>query len=262
MNLKWKVHSVNIDLPRLFVLIMVAMLFGCATSRSSAPLRDGITVHTFRRDHVNAHVVARGTSFFMVDAGLEKNAAALADDLRRAGFEPARLQAIVLTHGHADHAGGANFFREHFGTPIIAGEADAPGLAAGTNDRLCPTNRAARRRTEVDQAAHFTPFSADRRVTDALSLEPLVGVPGIIAPLPGHTPGSLVVVLPRAVLVGDLFRGAVIGSSAEVHFYMCDLDDNRRDVRVLLDQLAPTATTFFVGHFGPVSREDVEARFR
>lgn len=275
MNSECKVHAVNIIrrrwLPTLTfqrtgalsrgVLIALALLAGCATSRSIAPLRDGITVHTFRREHVNAHVVARGQSFFMVDAGLEQNAAALAEDLRRAGFEPARLRAIVLTHGHADHAGGANFFRARFGTPIIVGAADAPRLAAGTNDRLCPTNRAARGRLEADQAAHFAPFSADQQVASALPLEPLVGVPGTIIPLPGHTPGSLLVLLPRAALVGDLFRGAVLGSSAEVHFYMCDLDGNRRDVRALLDQLAPAATTFFVGHFGPVSREDVETRF-
>ncbi|HEY6876983.1 MAG TPA: MBL fold metallo-hydrolase [Polyangiales bacterium] len=253
----------NIErIARLAALVALVLLVGCATSRSVTPLTDGITVHTFRRDHVNAHLVARGQSFFLVDAGLEQNAAALAEDLRRAGFDPAQLRAIILTHGHADHAGGASFFRARFGTPVIIGAPDATRLSAGTNDHLCPTNRAARGRLEADQAAHFTPFSADRSVASAQALEPLVGVPGSIIPLPGHTPGSLIVVLPRAALVGDLFRGAVLGSSAEVHFYMCDLEGNQRDVRTLLDQLAPAATTFFVGHFGPVSRDKVQARFR
>ena len=66
-------------------------------------------------------------------------------------------------------------------------------------------------------------------------------IPGAIVPLPGHTPGSLVVTIAGAAFVGDLFRGGIVGSPAEVHFYMCDLDDNHRDVRTLLDRLAPTA---------------------
>jgi glyoxylase-like metal-dependent hydrolase (beta-lactamase superfamily II) len=76
-------------------------------------------------------------------------------------------------------------------------------------------------------------------------------------PLPGHTRGSLVVVIGSAAFVGDLFRGAVVGSSAETHFYMCDLDDNQRDIRWLLDTF-PNATVFFTGHSGPVSREALE----
>jgi hypothetical protein len=42
---------------------------------------------------------------------------------------------------------------------------------------------------------------------------------------------------------------------------MCNLADNRGDVRVLLERLAPTATRFFTGHFGPVSRDAVAERF-
>ena len=236
-------------------------LNGCSASHSVTELPDGITVHTFRRDYTNTHVVSRGEAFFMVDAGLEANAPALAEDLRREGFDPARLRAIVLTHGHADHAGGAAWFRRQFGTRIIAGEADVPILAAGANDHLCPTSDRARDRVTADQEARFTPFAPDVTVGTEVALEGLVGIPGTVTPMPGHTPGSLVVTISGAGLVGDLFRGAIVGSSAEVHFYMCDLEDNRGDVRVLLERLAPTATHFFTGHFGPVSRDAVEERF-
>lgn len=42
---------------------------------------------------------------------------------------------------------------------------------------------------------------------------------------------------------------------------MCDLEDNRRDVARLLGELAPSATTFFPGHFGPLERSSVEDAF-
>jgi hydroxyacylglutathione hydrolase len=239
----------------------LVVLTGCATSHSVTALPGGITVHTFRRDYTNAHVISRGEAFFMVDAGLEANAPALADDLRREGFEPPRLRAIILTHGHADHAGGAAWFRRQFGTRVIVGEADVPILAAGANDHLCPTTDRARDRVTADQASRFTPFAADQTIEVDVALDGIAAIPGTITPLPGHTPGSLVVTIPGAVLVGDLFRGAIVGNSAELHFYMCDLDDNRRDVRTLLEHIAPTATTFFTGHFGPLSREAVADRF-
>lgn len=242
---------------------VLPVLTGCATSRAVTKADDGIKVHTFRRDYTNVFVVARGDSYFMVDAGYEKDAPALAEDLRREGFDPSRLRAIILTHGHPDHAGGVPYFREHFNTPVIAGAADAPMLSAGAPvEPLCPTSDRARDRVADDEAARFTPFAADRTIDGEVALEDIAGIPGAIMPLAGHTPGSLVVTIPGAVLVGDLFRGAIVGSSAELHFYMCDLEDNRRDVRELLDQIAPTATTFFTGHFGPVARAEVEARFR
>ena len=45
------------------------------------------------------------------------------------------------------------------------------------------------------------------------------------------------------------------------HFYMCDVEKNRRDVRGLVEGLPPGPASFFVGHFGPLSREQVASRF-
>jgi hydroxyacylglutathione hydrolase len=239
-----------------------ALLTGCATKHSVTALADDLRVHTFRRDYTNAFVVDRGDDLFMVDAGYETNAPALVDDLRRQGLDPARLRAIILTHGHPDHVGGAVYFRERFGTPVVAGAHDADLLAAGRPlERLCPTSDRARARLEADLASRFTPFTPDRTIDREVALDGVAGISGRIVPLPGHTPGSLVVTVPGAAFVGDLFRGAIIGDSAEVHFYMCDLEDNRRDVRELLDRVAPDATTFFPGHFGPASRAAVSGRF-
>ena len=133
--------------------------------------------------------------------------------------------------------------------------------SGGLTDPLCPTSLMARIRAKSDQAARYAPLQPDQWVQKELNLEPLTGVPGRAVSIPGHTAGSLIVVLPQAALVGDLFRGSIIGNSADIHFYMCDLASNRRDIRRLLNELAPSASQFFTGHFGPLPKESVMRRF-
>jgi hydroxyacylglutathione hydrolase len=239
-------------------LLLASASSSCATGHSVQTLDNGLVIHTFKRAYANAHVIAKGDQMIMVDSGLEENGPALAEDLRRAGLEPSKLTAIVITHGHADHAGGASYFKRTFSTRIVAGSGDVSMLASGKNEPLCPTDAQARSRVARDQQATFTPLKADVLVDGELTLDE---IPVRILAVAGHTQGSLVVVVGDAVLVGDLFRGAIVGSSAEVHFYMCDLVDNVSDIRQLLKTAAPQAQLFFTGHFGPVSRAAVEARF-
>ena len=234
---------------------------GCARRQTEVDLLSGVQVMTFRHDYANAHVVRSGAHVFMMDAGLQANAKLLESDLRAKGIAPERLRAIVLSHGHADHAGGAAYFRKKFGTPIVAGAGDRQLLAHGQNDHLCPTSSAAQDRVADDQVARFEPFEADVWVDGPADLQGLTGVAGSIVPIPGHTEGSLVVIVSNGALVGDLFRGAILANTAEAHYYMCDLDDNRRDVKEVLERWAPSAAHFFVGHFGEVSRHAVVSRF-
>lgn len=244
-------------------LAIAALLstLGCGSGHQLQRLDEDITVHTFTIDYANAFVIARGDSFFMFDAGLESNAPELAEALREEGFDPAKLTAIILSHGHADHAGGAGWFKRKYGTRVFAGARDRSLLTKGQNDTLCPIGQIARNRLDEDQAATYTPFEADGWIDGDRDLEPLVGIPGRLLLMPGHTAGSLSMIVKGSVFVGDLLRGAILGSGAAVHFYMCDVADNRNDIQRLLSEQAPDATHFFTGHFGPLDRAAVIEEF-
>ena len=88
----------------LLALFLVPAFSGCATQRSTANFPDGIRVLTFTHDYANSHLVVKNDHAYLVDTGMEENGPELAEDLRKAGFPPEKLRAIILTHGHADHA--------------------------------------------------------------------------------------------------------------------------------------------------------------
>jgi glyoxylase-like metal-dependent hydrolase (beta-lactamase superfamily II) len=246
------------------VLAATAVVLGLAIfgNRASGPRTSGkLVVHTFTHDSTNAYLLVQGSASLLIDSGYEKDGAKLEQDVREAGVDPQSLRAIVLTHGHADHAGGSRHFRTKFGTRVFAGKADQSMLAAGRNELLCPTGFFGRVRHSTDQNATFTPTEADVWIDAPMPLLELTGIDALAVPIPGHTQGSLMIVAGDFAFVGDLFRGSVVGSSAQTHFYMCDLERNQQDIASLLEQRAARTTLFFTGHFGPLSPESVAEHF-
>jgi metallo-beta-lactamase class B len=44
--------------------------------------------------------------------------------LKTLGLDPATIKYVIVSHGHADHAGGAKYLQEHFGARVIMSAAD------------------------------------------------------------------------------------------------------------------------------------------
>ncbi len=243
-------------------VVFVIALSACAGGAHTHYIRGSLDVHSFTRGLANVHVVVQGSNAFMFDSGYEANAAELEQDLRAAGVDPAQLKAIIVSHGHADHAGGAKYFHDRFKVPVFIGDGDQGMYTTGKHDQpLCPTGLIGRLRHGQDQSATYTGSLPDRVISTQTDLKDLTGIDGKVVPLPGHTRGTLVVVVADIVLVGDLLLGSVLGSGATTHLFMCDLDANRRDIAHLMKDLAPNATSVFTGHFSPVGRESVLKNF-
>jgi hydroxyacylglutathione hydrolase len=126
-------------------------------------------------------------------------------DLDRIGEAIAKIgmkvEKIILTHGHIDHAGGAAEFKEmHGGIPI-----EGPHVA----DKFLLDGLAA-------QGLTFGQFGARNVTPDRWLAEgdtvSAAGATFSVLHCPGHSPGSVVLVNApqRFALVGDvLFRGSV-----------------------------------------------------
>jgi len=211
----------------------------------------------------NVYIVAGDGPLVVVDAGGPGDDERVADALTEIGRSPGDVALIVLSHGHADHAGGAAGLRQRTGATIVSHPGDTEMLSNGRNRELQPQNlTASLLRPFVD--VPYTPFEADLLLDKELSLAEY-GIDGSIESLPGHTPGSLVILLDDGdALVGDLMAGGYLGGAISPdspggHYYHDDACAIRGTIERLL---ARGVQRFYLGHGGPVEaarvREAVE----
>ena len=209
----------------------------------------------------NAYVIY-GRRPILFDSGTAGEADGLVKDLDRLGIKRGDLALIVLSHGHADHAGGAGRIRDVWHAPIVVGRDDVEMLHAGHNRTLRPMSFTARLlRPFVDKT--FTPYAPDIEVTAPIDLTPS-GIDGRILPAPGHTPGSQVLLLADGdVFVGDLLLGGYLGgamfaSSPGTHYFH---DDRARAEAQICAVIRDGGKRLYLGHGGPVSAEDAWKKF-
>ncbi|MFC5301180.1 MBL fold metallo-hydrolase [Azospira restricta] len=141
---------------------------------------------------VNAYLINTGRNLVLVDAGAAKlfgpSLGYVLENLKAAGYEPAQVDTVVITHLHGDHMGGLN---DAGGKPVFAkakvlvpqAEHDfwlSPAVADKAPEGMQPFFRMARETAAPYQASgQWQPFA------DGAELVP--GVRAVAAN--GHTPG-------------------------------------------------------------------------
>jgi hydroxyacylglutathione hydrolase len=169
-------------------------------------------------------------------------------DRIQAGLDQTGLKVdkIILTHGHIDHAGGAAALQEKLGGVPIEG----PHLADKfLLDGLSQQGRA----YALADARNVTP---DRWLADGDSVS-LAGVNFAVLHCPGHSPGSVVLVneTQRLALVGDvLFRGSIGRTDFPYGDHAALINAIKTKLLPLPDDLV-----FICGH-GPISTIGDERR--
>ncbi len=117
----------------------------------------------------------------MIDAGFGENIDLLASNIEQQGLRPEDVSAIILTHCHIDHIGGADRFRKRFGSRLAMHELDAVIVARG-DIRLTAS---------FCFQKVFSPFSIDLILTGGEQRLVFGDQELVCLHTPGHTPGSI-----------------------------------------------------------------------
>jgi glyoxylase-like metal-dependent hydrolase (beta-lactamase superfamily II) len=143
----------------------------------------------------------------LIDTSLPGSAPRLAAVIQQIGRHPGELRQVVLTHGHADHAGSVAEVSAWSGADVLVGQADAPFLRAGAappGPDLADWERPIYEQvTRHLPATPVPPVRVDRELRDGDELD--FGGGAVTIAVPGHTPGSIACYLPRSrvLIAGD-----------------------------------------------------------
>jgi glyoxylase-like metal-dependent hydrolase (beta-lactamase superfamily II) len=170
----------------------------------------------------NVYLVDTGDGLLLIDSGAGRDVTALLAQVRADGYDPAAIRHVLLTHGHADHAGGSAELRQRLGAKVWA-SAEA-GCFVREADEAAISLPEARAAVIYPPGYRFEPCPVDGLAEDRV---PLTFGALEIVPLatPGHADGHL------AYLMRDgerlcLFSGDLLLCGGQVllqYTYDCSL---------------------------------------
>ena len=227
---------------------------------------------------VNVFAITHQDGWTLVDTGLPFSASVVRRWAEKSFSAPPN--AIVLTHGHFDHAGSAETLASDWNVPVFAhrlefpyltGEKEYPKPNVGAGGGLMSLLSPLYPRSPIDLGArlHAFPDTAQAHIPTLIPI-----LPGWeLLHTPGHTPGHVSFYRPedRVLLVGDAFCTtkpesffqSSLAQHAELHgppsYFTSDWAQARQSVQRLA-QL--NAAALAPGHGKPLSGADLPNALR
>ena len=169
----------------------------------------GVQIDTLRTGITNTYVLGERAKI-LIDPGVARCGATVVRKLRSLVGDPHEVALLIATHGHFDHIGAATAVCAATGAPLAVHRGDAEWVRTGTfqwPDGTTPWGVFMRRCLGpfMIPFLRFSPTEVGIVLgEEGLDLEPY-GVSGRVVPTPGHTPGSVSVLLDSGeAFVGDL----------------------------------------------------------
>ncbi len=174
--------------------------------------KNGIRIHRIICLYANVYVVTGHGHCFLVDTGPVAFQRFLARQLHRLGIT--RIHGVILTHTHYDHAGNAAFLQKKFGSRVMVHPAEAGYLKKGLSSVPGGITAFARVMERLasgiePKMLEFSPCEPDELPASEIH-KPVFDMPVSVMATPGHSPGSVSVVVDHDIaLVGDCMFGVI-----------------------------------------------------
>lgn len=198
----------------------------------------------------------------LVDAGNPGDGGKIIKKVEKSGYRSQDISLIVLTHGHRDHIGGIAELNERLSARIVIHEEDAPAITRGKEAPTLPLGLKGRLLEPFtpNEKLNMQGVRPDRIIEESVNLNGF-GIAGEVIHTPGHTDGSLSIVLEDGkAIVGDLVMGRfLLFGGAGLPVFATKPDSLRGSISKVLSL---GVEKVYTSHGGPYRRQDLERLIR
>jgi len=156
----------------------------------------------------NAYLIPSREGYILVDAGVKEKEETLKKALEINGAQLADIKLIIVTHVHYDHVGSLSALKYLTNAPVMVHQKAYELLASGKSNfpkRTMTLSKITSKIANTFMSGAFTGVEADILVDDIYDLS-ILGIDGKVIYTPGHTIGSICVLLnDKHLFCGDTF---------------------------------------------------------
>lgn len=216
--------------------------------------RSGYDIIQVLAGRSNVFLLTDGGSTILVDTSIRLAYNKLNRRLKRLGIK--KIDYLILTHSHFDHAANAYYIKKEYGAKVLIQSNEARYLVSGNNH--VPRGTGDITQFLMDLAAFIAPLFKNKPceydiLFDA-RFEFREGLNAYVMHTPGHSPGSSSVIIDDEIaLVGD----CMIGSFRRT-VYPPFADDANATIESWQKLLTTKCKLFIPSHGKEIKRERIE----
>ena len=214
-----------------------------------------ITVPVLPLRMLQSHII-RDQKTIIVDTGNPGSVQKILDTMKKHHIAIGDVSLILVTHSHLDHSGSAAELQKVLKVPIAMHRLEKEYVENGTRLPLTPKDwfgklfkKSALIKKNVEK------FKVDIVLEGGEDLNPY-GVDAKVIFTPGHTPGSVSVMLANGEMIaGDVVSGGILLGgiiNSDVPTWPIFHDDTVNSIKSLKQIIDLTPTRIHVGHGGPL----------
>ncbi len=200
--------------------------------------------------------IIKGEKTIIFDAGRKGDSSRIIKALEENLIPIEEVSLIIISHAHTDHYGDLFKLKEISKAKVAVHICEAKYLKNGINSELITKNIALKPLLKLFSLTKVTGVEPDLLVDEKLDLKDY-GVDGVIIHTPGHTKGSLSLILNDGnAIVGDLITTSKKSNHPSLPGIYSDIKSIKKSI---FDVLGFKPSNIFTSHGGTYTQSDIES---